>query len=152
MPMFEAEVLVNVPPERAFEAAIRPDVLLRISPPEMRLQFVEAPPAFEPETEFRFSVQMYGPAQHITHRIREFDRPLRFVEEQIEGPLRLWIHEHEFQLQADGTVLVIDRITFEPPGGFIGMLITPTRISDGLERGFDHRHRMLKRLLENESL
>ena len=46
--------------------------------------------------------------------ITEFERPLRFVDEQQRGPFRSFRHEHRFETAADATVMT-DIITVESP-------------------------------------
>jgi ligand-binding SRPBCC domain-containing protein len=90
-----------------------------------------------------------GQVRTAVHEVIEFASPERFVERQIEGALKLWVHEHLFE--ADGeTTHIIDRITFEPPGGLLGLLATEDRILEQLEKGFFSRNRTIKRLLEQD--
>jgi ligand-binding SRPBCC domain-containing protein len=48
--------------------------------------------------------------------ITAWDPPCRFVDEQIRGPYRLWVHEHLFEDQ-DGGTLMKDRVCYAVPGG-----------------------------------
>jgi ligand-binding SRPBCC domain-containing protein len=95
-----------------------------------------------------FNLGGFGPVQRITHEITEVVHPTRYIERAVKGPLPHWIHEHIVEPQDGATVIVIDRIEFEPPGGFIGFLVNEEKILESLQKGFEHRHRELKRLLE----
>lgn len=44
------------------------------------------------------------------------DPPARFVDEQVQGPYRLWIHEHRFTEKEGGT-LCEDMVQYFPWGG-----------------------------------
>lgn len=48
--------------------------------------------------------------------ITAWDPPVRFVDEQLSGPYRLWIHEHTFEEDGDGTV-VNDYVRYAVPFG-----------------------------------
>lgn len=46
-----------------------------------------------------------------------WEPPHRFVDEQLRGPYRLWVHEHTFEEQPDGTTLAGDRVRYAVLGG-----------------------------------
>jgi ligand-binding SRPBCC domain-containing protein len=48
--------------------------------------------------------------------ISAWEPPHRFVDRQLRGPYRLWVHEHRFA-ERDGGTLVSDRVTYAVPGG-----------------------------------
>lgn len=48
--------------------------------------------------------------------ITDWNPPFRFVDSQLRGPYRLWIHEHTFR-DVDGGTLVEDRVRYRVPGG-----------------------------------
>jgi ligand-binding SRPBCC domain-containing protein len=55
----------------------------------------------------------------LTSRVTEFDRPARFVDEQVSGPFASFRHEHRFAAVPGGT-LMIDDWRHVAPFGFIG--------------------------------
>lgn len=55
----------------------------------------------------------------LTSRVTEFDRPARFVDEQVSGPFASFRHEHRFATVPGGT-LMIDDWRHVAPFGFIG--------------------------------
>ena len=146
MAEFERSTVVACPLEEVFDFLRRPDNIVKISPPEMGLNFVAAPEAVELGSILEFKVLARGQVQHLAHEIIQFDRPSRFVEKQVRGPFKFWEHEHIFEADSEG-VTVIDRITFQPPGGLIGLLVTEDKILDSLDDGFAHRHAQLQQLL-----
>jgi ligand-binding SRPBCC domain-containing protein len=91
----------------------------------------------------------FGPPQNVTYEITDYSRPDRFTETQVKGLLPRYVHEHLLLAQSNDTVLVTDRIEFEPPGGLMGFMLTADRLRTTLDRGLSHRHSALKRLLEN---
>ena len=50
----------------------------------------------------------------MTSRIVELDRPHRFVDQQVKGPFRSFVHEHTFTSSPAGSVMV-DTITLAAP-------------------------------------
>ena len=147
---FEASVTLNCSVEDIFDFLLQPENMKRISPPELDLVFVNAPKMLELGSLFQFKLQSFGLVQEIAHEITALSRPDSFIEKQVKGPLKHWVHEHILKVDESGVVTVIDRIEFEPPGGLAGLLVTKSRILDALNDGFEHRHEQLKKLLEEE--
>lgn len=147
MPEFETSVTVACPLEEAFDFFIRPANAVKISPPDIGLQFISAPEVLEQGCKIQFKIQGFGQVRTVTHEITELIRPTHFFEKQVQGLFQEWLHEHRFETTANGEILVIDRITFEPPAGLIGLLLNRDRIQNHLEEGFYHRHQKLKKFL-----
>jgi ligand-binding SRPBCC domain-containing protein len=51
-----------------------------------------------------------------TTRIDVWEPPHRFVDRQLRGPYRLWVHTHELEAVAAGT-LIRDRVRYRAPAG-----------------------------------
>lgn len=67
--------------------------------------------------------------------------PWRFVDRQVRGPYRLWVHEHEFE-ERDGGTLCADRVTWAAEGDwFVGRWL----VAPDLEQIFAHRRLALAR-------
>lgn len=146
MEIFEASVSLPCTVNEAFDFLVQPENIKLISPASMGLFFVSAPPKLTLGSQMHFKVQAYGVIREAVHEVTEFNPCSRFVERQTTGPMKHWVHEHTFEETAEG-VLVVDRISFEPPGGVVGLLITASRVLENLEAGFDHRHSRLEKLL-----
>lgn len=131
--------------ERAFEFLIRPKNLETISPPHVGLTFLEAPEVFELGSRMIFKVFAYGMVQTITHDVIEFE-PFRFREQAIESPLKVFFQEYRVVPDGDKSVL-ISKIDFEQPPGFLGLLLTPDKVRTSLEDGFDARADLLEKAL-----
>lgn len=142
--VFEARTELACSPEIAFEFLAQPENIRLITPSSMMLVFDEAPPMLSLGTRMVFRVQAYGVVRSATHEITEFNAPHRFVERQVEGPMGKWEHEHLFEPTARG-VAIVDRITFAPPGGMMGLIVNERKIRDSLEDGFGHRHEVLEK-------
>jgi ligand-binding SRPBCC domain-containing protein len=75
-------------------------------------------------------------------QITVWDPPARFVDEQIRGPYRLWIHEHRFEEQNGGT-LVHDHVRYAVVFDF---LIHKLFIRPDIERIFAYREQKLSEI------
>jgi len=59
-------------------------------------------------------------AWKMTSKITEWDRPIRFVDEQVAGPFASFRHEHTFERTGDGGTRMRDRVAFNAPAGVLG--------------------------------
>ena len=80
-------------------------------------------------------------------RINVWEPPRRFVDEQIQGPYRQWIHEHTFETQ-DGGTLVRDRVHYAVPMDF---LIHHWLVRPDVEKIFAFRSEALEKLFGERS-
>lgn len=146
MAIFESSVALEAAPEDVFDFLIRPQNLLKILPEDSGFTLSSAPETLEEGSQLEFSISGLGPTQHMTHEVTLVERPNRFVEKQIKGPLASFEHDHLVEPAGDGRTTLIDRIEFEPPGGMAGFLITEARVRETLEAGFALRHEALQKI------
>lgn len=71
--------------------------------------------------EVTWEARHFGRWFTMTSRISEYDRPYRFVDEQVAGPFNCWWHEHHFDPDGTSTVMT-DIVVFESPAGILGRL------------------------------
>lgn len=75
--------------------------------------------------------------------ISAWEPPRRFVDEQLHGPYRLWVHEHTFETCNDGT-LVRDKVTYQVSLDF---LVHRFLVRPDLERIFQFRREALQKIV-----
>jgi ligand-binding SRPBCC domain-containing protein len=147
MALFETSVAIACPPEKAWDFLVRPANLKLITPPEVGLHLVEAPEVLELGSKLLFKVQGWGQVQQFLHEITAFEANRQLSEKMVKGLFGLWVHDHDFSINASGETVITDRIEFEPPPGLLGFLVSKKKILEYLEDGFDHRQEQLKKLL-----
>ncbi|MGE3316270.1 MAG: SRPBCC family protein [Planctomycetaceae bacterium] len=149
MAEFEATVTIGSTAAAAFDFLVRPANLMQITPAEAGLKLVSAPERLSLGSKLEFEMSGYGPTtQRMHYEIVEFDEPRRFVERQIKGPLKRYEHEHFIEPLADGSIVVTDKLIFEPPGGLLRFVVTEERVMTSLSKALEYRQRKMKRLLE----
>lgn len=80
-------------------------------------------------------------------RITVWDPPHRFVDEQLKGPYRRWIHEHTFTQDGE-EVVCSDHVRYAVPGGpMLETLINRCFVQPELEQIFRYRRQAMLRLL-----
>src|SRR5689334_20048204 len=114
MPTIEASTLVQADAEAVFDLLVNTQNIPEIVPPDLKLSVLQAPPVLAAGSRFEVQILGYGPPQRVTYEITDFDRPGRFVETQVKGALKRYVHEHLLESQGPGSTRVTDRITFEP--------------------------------------
>ncbi|WP_029291241.1 SRPBCC family protein [Cellulomonas sp. HZM] len=78
----------------------------------------------------------------MTSRIAEYERPRRFVDEQVSGPFRRWWHEHRFEPVPGGT-LMTDVVEYVSPAGSVGRLVDRAVLERYMTRLLEQRNRWL---------
>ena len=79
-------------------------------------------------------------------RIAAWDPPHRFIDEQLRGPYRQWIHEHRFESR-DGGTLCRDRVRYIVPGG---KLVHRLVVRRDVEHIFAYRSECLARIFRTD--
>jgi ligand-binding SRPBCC domain-containing protein len=95
-----------------------------------------------------FAARHFGLPWQLAARITAYDRPGRFVDEQVKGPFRRWRHEHTFTWDGErnGTI-ARDVVEFTAPLGVLGRLVTRAVLERYMRRILIERNAYLARTL-----
>jgi ligand-binding SRPBCC domain-containing protein len=93
--------------------------------------------------EVTWRARHFGLVWTMTSKITEWDRPCRFVDEQVDGPFATFRHEHVFTPVAGGTSM-LDRVTFSAPFGLLGRAAERMLLERYLRRLIQARNAYLK--------
>lgn len=151
MAIFEETLLLPVSRSVLFDFLSRPANVALISDSSLGMKFAEAPEVVATGSRIVIHMVAMGQVQKATHEISVYDRPVRIVEVQVEGPMKSWRHEHLFE-EVDGQTRMIDRIEYTKPGGIVGLLLSETRVTEMLEENFFQREQNLRRLIAQGKL
>lgn len=117
--------------------------LEELTPPFLRFRVVTPPPIeMRAGVEIDYRLRLHGLPLKWRSRITAWDPPHRFVDEQIRGPYRRWVHEHRFTPR-DGGTLVEDLVEYDMLGGRLADRLLVRR---DLRRIFDYRQERLARI------
>jgi len=93
---------------------------------------------------------LFGIKMRWQTRIAKVNKPEMFIDTQLKGPYKKWVHTHTFH-QTESGILMKDHVLYKLPFGWIGNLANKMLIRKKLEYIFDYRRIVLEKLFKNES-
>lgn len=94
---------------------------------------------------YTVSPVMNVPMKWVTE-ITHVQEPFYFVDEQRQGPYKLWHHQHHFKSIDANTTLMTDILHYSIPAGILGRLMNSIMISRKVDSIFTYRTEKLKQL------
>lgn len=129
-----------------FEFFSNANNLGQIAPSWVRFHLISSSPEEMREgTELQYRLKIHGIPIAWRSRIVAWDPPNRFVDEQVQGPYRQWIHEHRF-IEVRGGTSYEDRLQYAPLGG---ALINALFVRRDIEKIFAYRSERLQAIFGN---
>jgi len=142
------EQLIPAPLEHVWAFFSNPGNLSTITPEYMKFTVTEKhlPPHIYPGQVITYKV---SPVFHIplfwmteiTHVVEK----KYFVDEQRQGPYKLWHHQHFFEQKTEG-VLMTDMVHYKLPFGPLGKLAHVLFVQRQLEYIFEFRHKKIEQI------
>ncbi len=121
--------------------------LERITPPALRFRILTPGPiALQRGSRILYRLRLRGVPFTWETLISGWDPPARFVDSQLRGPYRRWVHTHEFEEDGDATV-VRDRVEYALPLWPLAEWAHPW-VRRELDHIFAHRQAAIRALLE----
>ena len=137
---FETSLWLPEPPERVFPFFSDVGNLETITPDWLRFEIMTRMPVeMAVGTAIDYRLCYRGVPLKWQSEILEWDPPNRFIDSQVAGPYRKWVHEHSFQ-EHDGGTLATDSIEYAVLGGALANKLMVRR---DLERIFSYRKEKL---------
>jgi ligand-binding SRPBCC domain-containing protein len=120
--------------------------LERITPPELCFRIASAPPIrIAQGAILDFRLRLFSVPFGWQTKISVWEPPYCFVDEQLHGPYRLWVHTHRFG-DEDGFTTITDEVDYALPLWPVGELSHPL-VYGQLQRIFRFRQEATRRLL-----
>jgi ligand-binding SRPBCC domain-containing protein len=116
-----------------------------ITPPWLQFRVTTPQPIDMREgIEIAYRLNIRGIPIRWRSRITVWDPPHRFVDEQLSGPYRAWIHEHTFREESGGTACE-DYVKYAPIGGAV---INKLLVERDVKKIFAYRSARLVEILQ----
>jgi ligand-binding SRPBCC domain-containing protein len=120
--------------------------LERITPPELRFRIATPLPIdMRAGALIEYRLALFGLPFHWVTEIAEWRPPTCFVDRQLSGPYRHWVHAHRFTAERHGTRME-DCVEYVLPLAHLGLLAQPL-VGRELRRIFDFRESAIRRIL-----
>ena len=134
-----AEQCVPKPLAEVFGFFAEPQNLGQITPPWLSFRIVSPLPIeMRVGALIDYRIKVHGLPMKWRTRITEWEPGVRFVDEQLRGPYKIWHHEHRFAATEQGT-LVTDIVHFQAPL----RALTHAWVSKDVTRIFEYRQKAL---------
>ena len=122
-----------------------------ITPPELEFVILNPLPIEMREgVVIAYRLKLFGVPLNWKSRITAWSPPDYFIDEQVEGPYRLWIHTHTFRDGPDGSTIIDDDVRFRLPVAPLGEAAFPI-VRKQLERIFVYRQQAVRTILLRNS-
>lgn len=141
-------MILGLPRERVFAFFADAGNLERITPPQLNFHIVTPQPIeMRPGTLIDYRLRLRGFPITWRTEISIWEPPHRFVDRQLSGPYKQWIHTHTFTGLGPSETLIEDevryRLPFEPLGDAAHFIVRRE-----LEKIFDFRQKEVGRLMQ----
>jgi ligand-binding SRPBCC domain-containing protein len=144
--VFRATMRISRPRDEVFRFFADAENLERITPPELRFRITSAPQQpIVAGALIHYRLRLMGVPFSWTTLIPSWSPPDEFVDEQIRGPYRKWVHTHRFAEDDAGTV-ISDEVRYQLPFWPVGELAAPL-VALQIRRIFAFRQAAIARLL-----
>jgi ligand-binding SRPBCC domain-containing protein len=145
--ILRSELTIDLPRDEAFAFFADAGNLERITPPALNFHIITPQPIeITQGTLIDYRLRLRGLPIRWRTEISVWEPPFRFVDRQLRGPYRQWIHTHTFtELEASKTHIE-DEVRYKLPLGPLGDL-AHFIVKAELARIFDFRQSKVKQLL-----
>ena len=143
----EFEQFIDLPLEDVFGFFSKPENLSLITPSRLKFDIITPTPLEMKDgqlIDYSLTI-LYIIKLHWRTLITHYEKPYKFVDQQIKGPYSLWHHTHTFE-EKDGGTIIKDNLTYAIPMGIIGRLIHFIYIKHDIKDIFNYRHKILDKI------
>lgn len=138
---------VPCPIQRVFDFFSDASNLQALTPPWLHFKILTPLPIdMHADTLIDYRIRLRALPVRWRTRISVWEPPFRFIDEQIRGPYRQWIHEHTFESH-DGGTFCRDRVRYIVPGGPLAPIVDRLMVRADVNRIFAYRAQRIAQLL-----
>lgn len=151
--MFEINKIqeINLSREKVFKFFENPQNLETITPEWLKFKILnEGELQMRSGAEFKYLIKLgIFPMKWLT-KITNYEPPVKFVDEQLKGPYKKWIHTHSFN-EINGKTIIKDNVKYDLYGGPLKYIIHKLFVKNKVRKIFEHRSEEIAKLFKNEN-
>jgi ligand-binding SRPBCC domain-containing protein len=149
--ILERKQTLDLPREKVFDFFADAGNLERITPPQLNFHIITPLPVdLKQGALIEYDLKLRGFPIRWRTEISKWDPPFEFIDQQLKGPYKQWIHQHVFSELPGGGTLIEDRVRyrlpFEPFGDLMHFMVRAE-----LESIFDYRHKVVEEIFGRAS-
>ena len=145
--ILKREMTIDLPRSEVFEFFSNAETLERITPAELNFHITTPLPIEMREGALiEYRLKLNGFPINWKTRISKWDPPNEFVDEQLSGPYKQWIHRHTFSEIGPRQTLIEDEVRYRLPLEPLGDL-AHFFVEWQLRSIFDHRQKTVGQLI-----
>ncbi|MEJ2543514.1 MAG: SRPBCC family protein [Calditrichaceae bacterium] len=146
MHTLQTEVVLNDSNESVFSFFSNIENLERITPDWLNFTILRQTPIdIKKGSLFYFQIRIFKVPLKWKTEITCWEPPYRFIDEQLKGPYKKWIHEHRFIDEGNQTRM-IDIVNYQVPGWFFSSLIHKLFVRNAVKKIFRYRKETIKQI------
>jgi hypothetical protein len=113
--------------------------LEKITPPFLNFKILNKDtPEITTGTKINYRLKLHGIPLFWKSEISNFKKNKTFTDKQLSGPYKKWVHQHDFIICKQGT-LIKDEVVYKLPLGFIGRLFAGYFVNKNVKNIFAYR-------------
>lgn len=148
--IYTASLEIALPRDEVFAFFASAENLQRITPPNLGFQILTPTPIeMKAGALIDYRISLHGIPMTWRTEITIWNPPFEFVDTQLKGPYKQWIHRHTFVETEHGTTMIQDevryRLPFEPFGDIARFFVERE-----ITNIFDHRQKTVEEVFKKK--